>query len=282
MDRRSAWGSAYGSMMVGLFFLIGSGVASAADGVLEINQACATTTGCFAGDAPGFPVTIDGGSGRSYRFTSDLVVPDENTTGIEISKGDITVDLNGFSLSGPTVCTGMPVTACAPTGIGDGIVVPALAGTLENLEVRNGTVRGLGRFGVSLRAQGARVVNVRAMHNGLTGIGVNSNPSVRGGSVRDCTSITNGLDGIYLGSDGFAQGNVAMGNGRWGIDAIERSVVLDNELTRNANEGLSTSAFTGYARNVISENNGGNLNPQVGGTGYEIGQNVCGTNTTCP
>jgi len=30
----------------------------AVDGVLEINQTCATHTGCFAGDTPGFPVGI--------------------------------------------------------------------------------------------------------------------------------------------------------------------------------------------------------------------------------
>ena len=28
---------------------------SASDGVLEINQTCALTTGCFDGDSPGFP-----------------------------------------------------------------------------------------------------------------------------------------------------------------------------------------------------------------------------------
>jgi hypothetical protein len=32
--------------------------ALAVDGVLEINQTCAEQTGCFTGDAAGFPVTI--------------------------------------------------------------------------------------------------------------------------------------------------------------------------------------------------------------------------------
>ena len=48
--------------------------ASAADGVIEINQACATITGCSPSDKPGFPVTITSGS---YILTSDLVVPAE-------------------------------------------------------------------------------------------------------------------------------------------------------------------------------------------------------------
>ena len=33
-------------------------MAYAVDGVLEINQTCAVNTGCFAGDAAAFPVTI--------------------------------------------------------------------------------------------------------------------------------------------------------------------------------------------------------------------------------
>ena len=42
-------------------------VANATDGVLEINQACAVHTGCFALDTPGFPVTINQpGVGRSF------------------------------------------------------------------------------------------------------------------------------------------------------------------------------------------------------------------------
>lgn len=44
--------------------------AFAVDGVLEINQTCAVQTGCFSGDTPGFPVTIN--ATGSYRLTSNL------------------------------------------------------------------------------------------------------------------------------------------------------------------------------------------------------------------
>ncbi len=53
--------------------------ALAVDGVLEINQACADS-GCFSGDGAGFPVIIS--AAGSYRLTSNLVVPNENTDGI--------------------------------------------------------------------------------------------------------------------------------------------------------------------------------------------------------
>ncbi len=50
--------------------------APAADGVVEISQACAAA-GCFRADVAGFPVTIDGSAGKSYRLTGDLTdLPD--------------------------------------------------------------------------------------------------------------------------------------------------------------------------------------------------------------
>lgn len=36
--------------------------ATAGEGVVEINAVCAAA-GCFQGDAPGFPVTLDGSAG---------------------------------------------------------------------------------------------------------------------------------------------------------------------------------------------------------------------------
>ncbi len=48
----------------------------AVDGVLEINQTCAVHTGCLSGDTPGFPVTISGAPGISFRLTSSLAVND--------------------------------------------------------------------------------------------------------------------------------------------------------------------------------------------------------------
>jgi hypothetical protein len=78
--------------------LVLAGPALAVDGVLEINQACAVNTGCFSGDVSGFPVSINGSAGRSYRLTSDLVIPSVNSNGILANAPDI--DLGGFSIIG--------------------------------------------------------------------------------------------------------------------------------------------------------------------------------------
>ena len=67
--------------------------AFAVDGVRKIDHVCAVGDGCFGGDAARFPVTI--AQPRSYRLTSDLVVPDENTSAIRIEASDVTIDLSG-------------------------------------------------------------------------------------------------------------------------------------------------------------------------------------------
>ena len=90
--------------------------AFAVDGVLEINQACAVNTGCFDEDAAGYPVTISPGVGGSFRLTSNLIVPDENTDGILVNTPSISIDLNGFEIvrSG---CEGA-TTDCTAKGTG--------------------------------------------------------------------------------------------------------------------------------------------------------------------
>jgi hypothetical protein len=257
--------------------------ALAVDGVIEINQTRAQAGGVTPTDTPGFPVTI--GVQGSYRLTGDLQVPDANTTAIDVRSSDVTIDLNGFGIYGPTVCTQQSDSSvtCTPTGVGDGVrALGSGPGSFENVTVKNGTIRGVGRFGTVMGGNQGRVEYVRAQSNGTSGLTVNSLTLTRGGSVIFSTSINNGTDGIFVGSDGLARGNVAVGNGRNGIRANSRSVVLDNTMTQNATTGLNVSTGSGYGNNVISENNGGNANPQVSGTGVEIGGNVCGFNTVCP
>ena len=64
----------------------------AVDGVLEISQACAETTGCFAGDGVGFPVEIT--AGGSYVLTSDLQLA-VDLDAVSIDASPVTLDLNG-------------------------------------------------------------------------------------------------------------------------------------------------------------------------------------------
>src|SRR5688572_23105176 len=83
-----------------------------------IDQAKANAGNVTPGDTPGFPVTIT--QPGSYRLTSNLTVSNENTTAIRITTNDVTIDLNGFRLKGPVVCSG-PQGNCNLGGTGAGV-----------------------------------------------------------------------------------------------------------------------------------------------------------------
>lgn len=258
-----------------IMLLFGSGIAQAADGRLEINHVAVLAGGITPGDTPGYPATLS--ESGSYVLTSNLQMPNENTSGIIVGAEFVSIDLNGFAIIGNTTCSEIPVDSCAPTGGGDGI-----RSTLDGTSVANGVVRGAGRYGVSISNDGGTIENVRAQNNGSTGLVVSSIDGDEGGIIRNCVSNRNGSDGIFVGDGGLAAGNVGYGNGRFGLFASVGSRVVDNTLRLNSGIGLFSSGGTGFSGNVITGNNGGDANAQTNGGGIQIGTNVCGTNTTCP
>jgi hypothetical protein len=269
--------------------------ALAADGVREINQACATGDGCFSGDAPGFPVTI--ASPGSYVLTGDLNVPDENTTAIGVTTTFVTINLNGFAIGGVTTCTGTvggEDFACAPLGTGIGINAPSLA-----LTVRNGYVTHLGDRGV-VGGNGSVVEGVHFSHNGGVAVTVGVGAIVRSNTVRMNGGTMIGQDRIAGVSANFTTqvlGNTMQQLDGAGISAAGRvadntlisiegdaviatsGVVEGNEIALATGFGLRASGSTGYVGNVIR---GNNSNGDQVSSGVELGTNLCGFNTTCP
>ena len=71
--------------------------AQAEDGQTIINQTKALAGDVTPGDAPGFPITLT--REGSYRLSSNLSVP-ANTEGIVVAANYVTIDLNGFRISG--------------------------------------------------------------------------------------------------------------------------------------------------------------------------------------
>jgi hypothetical protein len=72
--------------------------ALAVDGVILIDQNKALAGNVTAGDTPGYPITIN--TPGSYRLSGNLTVP-AGKHGIVIATDGVTLDLNGFSVSGP-------------------------------------------------------------------------------------------------------------------------------------------------------------------------------------
>lgn len=249
--------------------LIGSEPAYAGDGVVEINQACATQTGCIPNDSPGFPVQLNyQAAPTSYVLTGDLVVPDANTTAIFLPNF-ATLDFNGFQIEGPTSCTGKPAVC---SGAGTGIGVFAGIGNT----IKNGTIRGMGGSGIQM--SGGRVENMLIQGNGGRGIAAGGSEGLH---VASCRILRNGSDGIFTAS-GSPRGSIITSNSIFANagEGIEGTgiAVLGNMIDSNGSYGLKAnvgSQQAAYGQNGFYENNGGNANDQVIG-GQSLGANWCG------
>ena len=279
-------------LAVALACALAFGSADAVDGVIEINQAAALAGGVVPGDAAGFPVTID--QPGSYRLTGNLDLSGlgtpQNRIGIQVDTDDVVIDLNGFAIIGANSCSGSPTT-CTLTGTGDGIKHGSSGN--KRLRVSNGTVRGMGRHGIS--CNGCLVEQVTLVQNGSNGLSqsndegraINVHAEANGGAgmrghlvVIGSTAIRNGTYGIFGQPFSVIRDNSVEGNGGNGVRCFD-CALLGNVIANNEGFGVElgvSSGRAGYAQNVIV----GNTLGAVTGTGLQTGTNVCGFNTTCP
>jgi hypothetical protein len=217
---RRGWDRLQAARRCGLALLLlagATGRAHAVDGVVEINQTCATSGGCYAGDPQGYPVSIS--AQGSYRLTSNLVIPGgtgaANTDGILITASDVTLDLNGFSIS----CrrNTIPFTPCTGAGgTGRGITTNG-----QNVRILNGTVRDFAGDGFQLF--GSYVLeDIHSRNNGLSGLQALQQSS---GRVARSTFAGNRADGLRfaLGSTYSVEASRAGSNSLSGLQALGRS-----------------------------------------------------------
>lgn len=181
--------------------------AFAVDGVVLINQATVMAAG-------GFPYVIN--QPGSYKLSGNLVVA-VNVDGIEISADNVSIDLNGFTISGPVTCTGSGTTISCTAGSGVGI--NQRSG--KNASVRNGAITG---FWQGMASSGV-VEEIRASGNSAWGI---------------------------IAPKSLVRRNVASGNGIGGIDAFE-STVTENVADTNGSYGLAIGGGV-YGSNALDGN----------------------------
>lgn len=270
-------------------------IVHAADGVLEINQDCATRDGCFADDTGGFPITIT--QPGSYLLTGTLQITDPDIDGIIIDAPDVTLDLNGFAIRGPVVCEGTPtITSCSPSGsnstAGRGITV----GSDASATLKNGVVRGMDLEGIScFNNTTCLIEGIRAVSNGRDGLVVTG--ALGNGHVRNSFAIRNGRHGIS-GQPRLVSATVVRGNAVNGMD-IADTVLRTNNAFRNGEDGIECTNDCLLKDNILSENGNSGVQFITGGSAYghnsflsnsegsvdgvatSIDTNLCDT-TTCP
>lgn len=225
-----------------------AGSASAVDGVLEINQACAVNTGCFSGDTAGFPVDLT--ASGSYVLTGPL--DSGSATAIRVNASNVTLDLNGFAVTGSGF---RAISLCGEE---------PNPGSRPNFVVRNGSVRGFTNAGIRCHCTDMKNVVLESLQiedisGSFSDTGAIVCTSASPLAVRNCVVSGGSHRGILVGDGAVVQGNVVTGAGGLGLEAGD-------------------SAF---GDNLFADNNGGNANPQTSG-GISTGGNVCGTTLGCP
>lgn len=232
-----------GTALATALIALGATTAGAADGIKLLRQ-------------PGsFPLVID--KSGSYRLRGPITVPNANTTAILIkdTAPDVTLDLNGFAISGPTDCPGVPGPACAPLGTGIGIATECsglcpLQGTLV---IKDGTVRGMGRDGINVSVAQVRIERVSLHDNGNDGLFATGSVA-----VRDSFANTNGGTGFYIRDPGVITGSIALLNGENGMfleGADSGFVAADNIASRNLGNGIEVDSAPVAARGNVAARN---------------------------
>ena len=283
--------------------------ANAVDGVLEINETCATQLGCFSGDSPGYPVTIDGSAGGSYKLSSNLIIPTVDTTGIEITSPSISIDLNGFEIVG-VACVGAIINCTPASSSGFGIHADL---NFSGISIKNGSVTGMGLYGIFLAGSQAIIKDIRArwnkgglylgnaafvmsnityQNNGHGIIAFNGSKIIDnissqnsgygiwtgvGSTITSNTSYNNGQDGIFGSYGTTITGNSSTTNVGSGIFGHNSCLIQQNTVSGNASYGLALSPEAAYRENVITDNTAGTVNG-----GFNMGNNFCNTNSVCP
>jgi len=279
--------------------------------VLQINQACATTGGCFPGDAAGFPVTIT--QPGSYRLTGNLTLSAINTDAVDVTVSGVTLDLGGFTLQGPETCSGIGSSiSCGPSETsGSGVYVTSSETGV--VTIRHGVIRGfydgvasqlstsldlatlsdlrlLGNLnGGALLNLSALVRDVNASYNGgdglvargsltsIVAVGNGGNGIDAGGSLKGANAEVNGKAGIYARSLVLKDSRID-GNTGDGVESIDSSII-DCYISRNDGYGIRVgpSYPSTYAGNTIIGNTGGT----VLGPLTSLGSSLCNT-SLCP
>ena len=170
----------------------------------------------------------------SYYLTGNITGVNSKH-GIVIQTNDVTLDLNGFEMTGIS-------------GSYDGIgVIPGA----QNITIHNGTLRSWG-IGVIAPGGNCELEHLRIYACTSQGIDVGSSCT-----VRSCTTVSNGNIGISFGNGGIVTACLASSNSAAGISGGSDCVM--NECLAIANNGDGIDLSNNFnIRQCTSDHNGGN------------------------
>lgn len=158
--------------------------------------------------------------------------------GIEIAASHVTVDLNGFALTGVAGSFAGVVDSHSVTGI----------------VVSNGLVRGWGASGVlfnSPESLDITIRDVRSSANSSCGFLITN-----GARVENCSASSNAFAGFTLGHESVAIGCDARGNSTAGFEIGNGSVMENCRSSRSGTVGIQTGVGVTVANCAAIDNTG--------------------------
>ncbi|MFC1633330.1 nitrous oxide reductase family maturation protein NosD [Planctomycetota bacterium] len=174
------------------------------------------------------PFTIS--ESGSYCLTQNLTHLDRYTNAIEVTADNVTIDLNGYSIIGPTTAYNETCSGIHMNG-------------RKNVEIRNGTITNFPYVGIydedsgeTMEANGHRIIDVRVTSIGAEGIILwGLNHTIRGCTITQTqVDIEQGFGAITCGHLCMVVGNLVSGNGIIGIRTISGCLIRDNTLADNS------------------------------------------------
>jgi parallel beta-helix repeat protein len=230
-------------------------------------------------------VIASGGNGvhASSRCTiTGNTVSDSGEDGVYASDGcTITGNtVTGSGVTGVHASDGCTITGNTLRGnakLGEGHVFSPALGTGDGCKIIGNAVSDNGWIGI-WTGTACTVSDNNVFKNGNHGINAGSGSTITGNAAyENGNPDANTGIGIHTDAGCTVRGNTANNNGNHGIGAGPGSTVVDNTVHGNGGYGLALTGNVGYKGNVIT----GNANT-VSSTGISMGDNVCGSDCTCP
>lgn len=247
-----------------------------------------------------FSITNSG----SYYLTTNLA----GASGIQILTNNVSLDLQGFTMTGSGSGYGIEIGAVTNVVIRNGIMAQWYYGIyasftyncrFEHLIVSQG---GYGILaGIMATASecmaaensadgidfdgGARIINCFSRFNGGYGINASTEANVTG-----CVADYNGLDGILI-DRGVVKDCMAEGNTNNGINCFINCLVANNKCLNNKIAGVASGQggnridnndLTGNAYGILAASSTGNLITRNSATGNNTNYNIEAGNTVAP
>jgi hypothetical protein len=205
-----------------------SSTAAADEGGIEINHAAATV-GIDITDPPGYPVEIQQ-PGR-YRLTGDLSPPG-GVEAIHVMASDVTLDMMGHQI----------LSGGGPGGAG---IFSYLGMSLQNVTIRNGSIRGMGSAGIDLT-------------------------DARGVTLRNLRLATNAGPGFVVGARAVVEQVVSIENTGCGGEAGEGARISESSFHGNQLCGLRVGAASQLSELVLDDNMMVGLEFEGGGSAHGL------------